>query len=307
METITEEIQRWFATGTSNSAYQISSAGQEYKAFVIKTSDEFGVAVPYNGKTVNEDFAHARMFSDYRKIGAVTGDYLFLVSDVTQTRNEFASICENFVNPGLNGNARKELIADPSAWWKRWKTVIGNKNSEKRPYSILGEMLIYMYLKKAGKNPVWSGPVFKTHDIQTTNADYEVKSSLRHHNRVVEINGEFQLSEGKPLYLCYCRFEENVSGICIDDIVRKLADDGDDEGEINRLLALQGYRVGNSSRKVKYQLLESLEYTVDDQFPCIKPEVFKGNKYPEGVSNISYSLSLDNLPRSVIDIDLRND
>lgn len=291
---IADEIRKWFATGNPDSSYVIESLDPEYRAYVVLWPDEFGVAMKYSGSVVNEDFAHAKMYSRYMNIAEELDNYLFLVSDYKPARNEFAAICENFVEPGRDGEVRIAILRNPSEWWKKWKRIIGNAVHESMPYSVLGEMLILDYFLQKGEKADWTGPEFGLHDLLTSEADYEVKSTLSHHGRKIEIHGEFQLTKNRPLYLAFCRFEENsMEGISINDAVIKLCSDGMEEDVLNSKLGKIGYPLGKSSRNEKYRVVESLLYPVDDIFPCIKPSLFKGDVIPAGISDISYRVDLD--------------
>ena len=294
MTRIVEEIRKWFSNGDIGGAYYLQTVGNEYPAYVLRRQNEFGVAIRYDGPLVNEEFANAYLYSSFHSINNVQADYLFLMSNANESRNEFASICENFVDPGKNGNLRNALVKDPVALWRKWKQVIGNRNAEKMPHAILGELLAYEKLCEGNKQIEWAGPEYKLHDIQAEACAFEVKSTTSHHGKKVSINGEMQLeSADKPLYLWFFRFEEDIGGMSIDEVVERLVTKGIDRTELDSKLSMQGFAPGNHSRREKYQLMQDLIYPVNERFPKIVSKSFKGDVFPTGVSNLSYTVDLD--------------
>ena len=291
---LTEEIRTLFAGSDVDSAYNLEKLDKTYPAWVVRFIDGFGVAVPYKEKEINETFANVSLFSSKFKFNDNEINCLFLTSDVEQTRNEFANFCTDFVFPGLAGEKRDELLADPVNWWQKWKTLIGNAISDKRPYAVLGELILYEYLLRTKSNVTWEGPKSSSHDIICSDAEYEVKSTLSRYDKIVHITGQFQLqAASKELFLCFCRFEKNTNGISIEDLVNRLVyDRGVSVEEINAKLLKLGYGIGNSARSEKYQLHEIICYLVDDKFPKITPEMFKQNAFPLGIKRISYDIDL---------------
>ncbi len=291
---LTDEIRMLFAGSDLNSAYNLDTLNKTYPAWVVRFNDGYGVAVPYSGKEINETFANVSLFSSKYKFNDNEINCLFLMSDVELTRNEFANFCTDFVFPGVAGEKRNELVSNPVNWWQKWKTLIGNSISEKRPYAVLGELILYEYLLRTKRNVKWEGPKSSSHDIVCSDAEYEVKSTLSRYDKIVHITGQFQLqTASKELFLCFCRFEKNTNGISIEDLVNRLVYDRSISAEeINRNLLKLGYGVGNSARSEKYQLHEIICYLVDEKFPKISPEMFKQGSLPLGIKRISYDIDL---------------
>ena len=300
---IDEELRKIFSNSDVDSAYQIDSVGSDYPAYAVRFLGRYGVAVPYDGKEVREEFANAELYSDYVSIGEESIQCLFLTSRIEATRNEFVAFCRDFVDPGSNGNKRKLLVSDPVEWWKNWKHLIGNSISEKKPYAILAELLAYEYLLRKGVNVEWGGPKATSHDIIGKDIEYEVKSTTSRYGSTIHVAGPFQMQREKRLLLYFCRFEQNINGECINDVVERLVSKmGERRDELNEKLAMQGYRVGSSARDEKYQLHEALQYEVDDQFPKITPESFLGGKIPKGISQVEYNVDLSLLDGTVIEL-----
>ncbi len=296
---LVEEIRKWFSNGLRNTAYIIESVGTDYPAYVLREDTSYGVAIPFENRKVFEEFAHAYLTCEFRNIAGKTGYYLLLTSDLENIRNEFATICASFVEPGKEGEKREEILRDPSEWWNTWRSFIGNKMSDKQPYSIIAEMLVYEKLLVEGNVVDWLNTSYSTHDIQGKLADYEVKATLSRYGKQIQINGEHQLeTSGKPLYLCFIRFEKDENGISVDDIVERLVSRGVSHSKINKKLEDQGYHPGASVRRRKYKILESCMYEVDDNFPAIRKDKFKDNQFPIGVVHLSYQIDISHLEYS---------
>ena len=298
-----EELKTHFVYSLEDRAYKLSSIDNNYPAWVVRFNGEFGVAVPYEGDKVNEEFANARIYSKELLFKGKLVSCLVLISETESTRNEFAIFCADFVEPGENGIKRKELLEAPVLWWKKWKRLIGNAIVEKQPYAVLGELITFYYLIGKGINPKWMGPKRASNDIIADDSNNEVKSTISRYGKNVKISGQFQM-QSKNLYLYFLRFEKNQHGISINDMLDKLVNVGQDEYELNCLLKKLGYNVGNSARDEKYNLLEMLKYTVDRHFPKIIPESFVGGSIPNGISQISYFVNLDTVPSTTVEFDL---
>lgn len=52
-------------------------------------------------------------------------------------------------------------------------------------------------LTENGVKPSWGGSLQTIHDIETSNGDVDVKSTLSHSDHMITVHGEFQLSDEK--------------------------------------------------------------------------------------------------------------
>ncbi len=105
---IRDEIKKLFSDSDIDSAYQIECLKNDCPAYVVRFFNSFGVAVPYNGSEINEEFANAKIHTGFITIEGVPRSCLFLTSSIESTRNEFAVFCEDFVDPGVEGTKRKK-------------------------------------------------------------------------------------------------------------------------------------------------------------------------------------------------------
>ena len=52
---LTDEIRTFFAGSDLNSAYKLELLDEAYPAWVVRFTDSFGVAVPYEGKEIRPE------------------------------------------------------------------------------------------------------------------------------------------------------------------------------------------------------------------------------------------------------------
>ena len=299
-----EEIQALFADSDIDSAYKITTLPSDFPAWVVRFIDGFGVAIPYMGEVIQEEFANAFLYDTSLNLSGQNVHCLLLTSSIESSRNEFAAFCRDFVQPGYMGTLRHELLDDPTAWWTRWKLLIGNSIMEKRPYAVLGELVMYEYLLRNGRNVKWAGPSASSHDLICADEEYEVKSTLSRYESIIHVTGQFQLQQSsKRLYMYFCRFEKNVNGVSINNMVDKLVTvHGESRDALNGQLGKLGYNAGSSSRAEKYQLHEAMQYPVDETFPRIIPEMFKDGILPVGIKQLSYDVDLSVIPGTIVHV-----
>lgn len=291
------EIRTTFAKTKKNSAIPLLSLDKENPAWVLRLDDWYGVGIPMkNSLEISERFSNVRLWTKTILIDNTELQLLLLTSSIESLRYEFASVCAQFVDPGQNGAERIKILENPSKWWERWRSLLGNSIHDKAVYSVLGEMMVYEKLLRAGHDPSWTAINKATHDIELEDCSFEIKSTISRYDTTVTINSQFQLQKtGKNLYLVFCRFEESKIGICIADIVERLVSLGVSRKSLDKELEKIGLEVGCSARMEKYKLLEMRKYIVDDSFPSITAKSFKNNKIPESIIQVTYKIDLQNI------------
>ena len=139
---ILEEIREYFAS-TQNGAREIKTLPKEYSAMVIRDNEGYGVAIEFDDiRDISEKFANSRLFSRTLAIGGIEKKYLILSCMLDSLRYEFATVCAQFVEPGIDGIDRKNLMSEPLEWWKKWRELMGNTISNKEAYSVIAEMMV---------------------------------------------------------------------------------------------------------------------------------------------------------------------
>lgn len=288
------EIREAFANLNPGQRGKLSTLPAAHPAWVYVTTSGWGVALRIPGTpTISEKFAGARLFTD----ATMDGHELRLESHGRRRRREFAVVCAQFLEPGEHGEERAAVLADPAAWWRNWRELLGNAVRERKPYSVLGELLAFERLLDLGQQPVWLGPAKSSHDIETPLASYEIKSTVSKYSSTFHAAGQFQLGApaGKELFLIYQRFEPSTSGHSIDAVIQRIADKAHDTTELQLDLARLGYEAGAGDRRKTYKLLESKKYTVDGNFPRIIPASFIGGALPAGIVSVEYEVDLAGL------------
>jgi hypothetical protein len=262
--------------------------------FVYRTDDRFGVLVRYdNADAVKLRFSSAGL-CDMDILGECQGRYLFFYCTEDRLLHQFSLLCSNFVEP--TNQAR--LRANPREFWESWKELLGNTISNKASYPMLGELVLYMILLgHSSAEVVWGGPDGALHDIETSAASYEVKSTIVRTESSVTISNEYQLesTSAKPLYLSFMRFEERLGGEyslrkCVEGIT-----DAKIKSDVAVKLKKHGYEPGVPAYAEEYSLLESRIYLVDDKFPKITVNDLERLGLREAVLKVSYEVKLDGL------------
>jgi hypothetical protein len=290
------EIRDAFANLTPGKRARLSSLPVEYPAWVYSgTANVWGVAIAAGTLPhISERFSSARLYTE----GGAGAQELRLECGGGGYRNEFAVVCAQFLEPGLNEDDRGLLLGHPSGWRKRWRELLGNAIKQKRPYGVIGELLAFERLLAAGEDPEWLGPVSNSHDIEAKAASYEVKSTVSKYSSTFHVASQYQLreTEGKELSIVHQRFEPSPSGHSIDSVVARLKSAGHDITQVESALSRLGYELGSSDRKLTYQLLQSTQYIVGAGFPRITDSDFVGGLVPNGVIALEYDVDLAGVP-----------
>lgn len=298
---LVDDIRNNWSTDILGYAQSISSLKKsEYPAWTVKLIDGYGVAIPYDGENITENFSNARIFSadNIMLAPGVTQKALVLVTGATGIEHPFATLCAELVEPGPSGTMRKKITNDPVAWWKQWKELLGNKNIDARIYDALGELCVLYEVLKCGEDANWNGPSGTSYDIETETGFVEVKSTISRSKREVTISSEKQLDpQNKTLSLVLCVFEPTVhTGLSIDAMVAKFTEIGYNTQLLNLKLSELGFEEGMSSRKRTFILHEMLRYTIGSDFPRVTPSSFVGGVLPVGITKITYTVDLSGLP-----------
>jgi hypothetical protein len=295
---IIQKIREGFAYFRTSAKRSISLKEQYY--WIVKIDGMQGVAIeiPVN-KHVNEQFASIAYYTKVYVLGGEERHLLMLVSDHPKLYHDFAIICAGFLEKVLDSEAYQEIQQNPISWWHAMKELMGNANIEKAAYSVLAEMLSYYYLLKQDKDVSWVGPFDGSVDFNGITGCYEVKSTLARYGSQITINSQYQL---KANCLLFFRLEPDVYGISIHDMIIKLLESGVQELEIERALEKLKYPIGSEVRTKSYRLLEVKKYKIDEDFPKIVPESFRGGQLPEHITGLIYNLDLDGLNGEVIDL-----
>lgn len=292
-----EEIKANWALDINNKMQEIVSLKDTFRAWTIKSVDSYGVAVPYDGDDVREDFSNASIYCD--QIVSKQNNYRVLVlsSHGKSIDYAFANLCVDFVNPGKDGEYRNAIVSSPVKWWASWKELLGNRTVNERVYDVIGELSVLKYYAQKGLSPKWNGPNQSSYDIELDDCFVEVKSSVNRTRKEVTISSVYQLSNlNKKLYLTFCTFEPTAGqGASINSLVGELRMLGYNISTINEALEKKGFGVGKSDRNKTFILHSMYQYEVDDTFPKVTEQSFNNGVFPSGIIDVSYTVDLSGL------------
>jgi hypothetical protein len=306
MSELMKKIEYAFANLEEGKAMPVSGVEGAAEGWLLREKQGVMIAaLPSDYERVfDETFSGICMRTSSRWIDDNKRNLIIIESDQFENRRPFARLCEDF----LSVENAQGISKDPKDWWHKWKTLMGNSSVNKMPYAVIGELLVLLKLIQSGENPNWSGPDGATHDLELAASSIEVKSTIERVDETVTISNQHQLSpgKGKTLHLIFCRFEPERGDLSIDALAKSLVAAGFDKEQLEGKLKKLGYPVGRTSREKTYDLLEAEVYPVDEIFPRIVPQSFKGNICPAGVVKMVYDISLSNLDRIQLDDFLSN-
>ena len=293
---LVEEIREGFASMKTNGALRIRTLPYDYPAFIIRIPDGYGTAIQVaENIEVAEHFNSCCLKTGKLSLGGHAANFLMLISSFEEFRYEFASLCAEFADSGENGENRKNVTENPLGWWKKWKNLVGNADRERNAYSTIAEMCVLEHVLHTNPGAEWAAARMGSHDIECDNESCEVKSTLKRYGATVTIAGQYQLIHNKPLCLYFCRMEESLEGVSINDMKQKLIDAGYEAGKLETELQQMGFEYASSIRNKKYKILEKRKYAVDKKFPAITRDSFRDNNIPAGIVHIEYTVDLDTI------------
>lgn len=291
---IVEEIREGFASMNTYGALKITSLPDKYTAFIIRIPDGYGVAIPIKENIeIAENFNSCKLRTCVLSVEGRTDYYLILISAFEEYRNEFASLCAEFLYPGDKGENRRNLLESPLDWWKKWKGLVGNGIKERAVYCIIAELLVLEHKLKEDSSAEWTATRMGSHDIECKLENCEVKSTCKRYGAEITVSGQFQLTHDKPLFLYFLRLEESDDGVSINEMKERLIRAGYDSSRLELEFQHQGLEYGASIRNRRYKILEKRMYTVDESFPRITKESFRDNHLPAGITQVIYKIDLD--------------
>lgn len=189
----------------------------------------------------------------------------------------------------------------------RWRELLDREPqrllSAEGMLGLYGELwflrLVTQHNVEAQKN--WIGPLGAAHDFRSVSASLEVKTTQVPEGWRFKINGVAQLAPAgnTPLYLAASLIDANdPNGETVPQIIEELTGLGCDAVELFKKLGRLGYDARDtvSYREMRFKLQEMRMFVVDDLFPRIVAQSFKGDSVPSRVERIHYSIDLGGEP-----------
>lgn len=300
---VLKSIKECFASLDEGSSRAIEGLSNKYKAYAIRIGKSYGVGIPVGDETdYIENFTKAKIETSIFNVGEENVKMLFLSSEVYGVRKEFALICSDFVDPGNDGKKRKEILANPDSWSAFWSDLLGNTKKTKKVYDVLAEMGTLLYVFNKDKSAKWTGAKSGTHDIETKNFSYEVKSTNVKYGNTVTISSQNQLEPtfpNKVVKLSFCRLEKNPYGQSIEDFIEILGNQGYDLNEMEDNLKILGFAKGRKERHDKYVFLEKKLFIIGEDFPKINFSDIKDEKTRDRLIKLVYTIDLTGLENEI--------
>ena len=297
-----DEIRSVFNLINGDKFYIITALPDEYRGYVVSDSKYKGVGIEVDAKFIDfkYSFENIKLFVKEKSNNGRVFYMLELVTDQAFDIDKFSNLCIDFLEPGKNGERRQLIQNNPQTWVDDWKLLIGNKATESNIYPYLGELIVLKKLLEDGEDAKMTSQ--GSHDIETSNSNIEVKTTIMRYQSLIEIHSKYQLQKlnNNPLYLYFVRLEESTSGISINSIINDLKSLKYDVLDIvNKTNDL------NSNIKDKcYKVDEVRKYLIDDNFPKITDDTFVDGKIPENISGLVYTVDLDGLSYENVKIDI---
>jgi hypothetical protein len=297
-----DEIRSVFNIIEGDKFYILTALSNEYTGYVVSDSNYKGVGIEIDSKykDFKYSFENIKLFVKEKSTNGRIFHMLELVTDQAFDINKFSNLCIDFLDPGKNGEKRKQIQDNPQTWVDEWNLLIGNKATESNIYPYLGELIILKQLLKDGQDATMTSQ--GSHDIETSNSNIEVKTTIMRYQSLIQIHSKYQLQRlnNNPLYLYFVRLEESTSGVSINSVLNDLKN-------LNYNMSNIRSKINDLNSDVRdkcYKIDEIRKYLIDDKFPKITDDTFIDGKIPENISGLVYTVDLDGLPYENVKIDI---
>ena len=286
MENLIYEIQK-LALMKIGSVYPVYQG--EDVVYLNRSNSGYAIAIPFNDeRTFNETFVGISLSTNMLNVNDNSFKVLYLFMNDTGDLKKFSFIGAEFIDV----NNRSSLLSNPYIWVDTWKEMFGDSKKKYMITDVLAELVALKYLYDKDKSAKWQGPKDGTHDIVLDSKVVEVKSTTNKTNSYVSINNRFQISPSLNEELFFVRLEPKPYASSIDALVEELSKMGYPLDELEDSLKDMGYRKGNRTRKMSYNVLSLVSYAVtEENFPCISIDALNNQTSSKNI--VGYKLTLD--------------
>ncbi len=286
MENLIYEIQK-LALMKIGSVYPVYQG--EDVVYLNRSNSGYAIAIPFNDeRTFNETFVGISLSTNMLNVNDNSFKVLYLFMNDTGDLKKFSFIGAEFIDV----NNRSSLLSNPYIWVDTWKEMFGDSKKKYMITDVLAELVALKYLYDEDKSARWQGPKDGTHDIVLDGRVVEVKSTTHKTNSYVSINSRFQINPSLNEELFFVRLEPKPYASSIDTLVEELTMMGYPQDELEESLKEMGYRKGNRTRKMSYNVLSMVSYKVDEEnFPVISLDALNNSTKSKNI--IGFKLTLD--------------
>ena len=257
--------------------------------YLNRSVSGYAIAIPFNDdRNFDESFVGITLSTNMLNYEDKSFKVLFLNMIDTGDLKKFSYIGADFIDI----KNRESLLNNPYSWVDIWKEMFGDSKKKYMITDVLAELVSLKILYENDKSAKWVGPEDGTHDIVLENGVVEVKSTTHKTNSYVSINSRFQIDENINEELFFVRLEPKPYATSIDSLVNDLIMLGYDSAELEAALKEMGYKKGNRTRKITYNVLGVTSYPVnEDTFPIIKLDDL--NSMIKSKNIVGFKLTLD--------------
>lgn len=286
MENLIFEIQK-LSLMKIGSVYPVRQG--EDIVYLNRSNSGYAIAIPFEDeRTFNENFVGISLSTNILNVNEKSFKVLYLFMNDTGDLKKFSFIGAEFIDI----NNRSSLLSNPYVWVDTWKEMFGDSKKKYMITDVLAELFALKYLYSQDKSAKWQGPKDGTHDIVLDGKVVEVKSTTHKTNSYISINSRFQINPTLNEELFFVRLEPKPYASSIDTLVDELCMMGYSQNELEESLKEMGYRKGNRTRKMSYNILSMVSYKVNERnFPIISLDTL--NNGTESKNIVGFKLTLD--------------
>lgn len=265
-------------------------------AWSFKTLGSYGVFILNpNDIKIMEKFMSIDVYNDLEFVDGQEVNVLKMGCTDESMRNEFAGICNLFIEMGIDSENRTLLQNEPVKWTTKYEQMLGNTIRKKMVHDVLAELLVLEYFEFNKIPNSWRGPDSSTKDFDLFEYYVDVKSTKMRIDSKISISSQYQLQSDKPMKIYFCRLETMESGETINKVAARLENLGYNGLKLENKLSALGFPANSKERDIGFDILEKKVYAVDEGFPAITPHSFKNDRLPDNVLSISYTIDLSNI------------
>lgn len=286
MENLIFEIQK-LALMKIGSVYPVRQG--EDIVYLNRSNSGYAIAIPFEDeRTFNENFVGISLSTNILNVNEKSFKVLYLFMNDTGDLKKFSFIGAEFIDI----NNRSSLLSNPYVWVDTWKEMFGDSKKKYMITDVLAELFVLKFLYSVDKSAKWQGPKDGTHDIVLNGKVVEVKSTTHKTNSYISINSRFQINPSLNEELLFVRLEPKPYASSIDTLVDELCLLGYPQNELEESLKDMGYRKGNRTRKMSYNVLSMVSYKVNEKnFPVISLDALNNETQSKNI--IGFKLMLD--------------
>ena len=272
--------------------------------YIVKENGWYGIGIEIgmNENDYIERFENVVLNTKINYFSNENHKLLELITNQIDMLEQFSLICYNLANEFEEKDTNINAIDFADTWWKKWKKLLGNVMKSQEDYALLAELLSLNYLLQEDRSAVYSSVA--THDIETCDNSYEIKSTTEKYDSKIHVNSQYQLenNSGHPLKMIFVRLERSQIGYSIKDVLDELKNKGYDVEEINKT-----HHIGTNALNEKFRILESRMYDINDEFPKITEKNLKDEKLPKGIIKLEYTIDLNEIEYEAIDLSYKKE